>query len=225
MVLNDYLQTISPDEVIYLGCDSIDKAKYKSNGSGFVYIGYAKDAPVKLYGKRYVRRTYPHECDYGGMTVIVEGTEAGRYWFWHEEDPSVPLKEVPMQDDPIPFENLLVAIAKQTIADYRHKLRTEIRNAHLTDMMEVDDLISVCRKTTDLEFLKGSNIGDYMIQSVEDEERIFWKYPKALKYEAEKKTKFLEKKRAELMRERIKKNESKKYAHIKGRSVWNGADR
>lgn len=225
MVLTGYLSTISPDEIIYLGCDSIEKAKFKSNGSGFVFIGYAKDAPVDKFGQRIVRDTYPHECDYGGMTVIIEGTEAGKYWFWHEEDPSVPIKEVPLQADPEPFENLLVAIAKQTITDYRLKLKYEIKRARPTHMMEVNDIIGFCRRNADLEFLKGSNVGKYMIQAVEDEELIFWMYPKARKMDPEKKAKFIDEKRAEILSERLKKAEKKLYAKIKGRSIRHDTDR
>ena len=224
MVLNDYLKTIPSNEIIYLGCDSIEKAKFKSNGSGFVFIGHKEDAPVDKFGQRIVRDAYPHECDYGGMTVIIEGIEAGKYWFWHEEDPTVPFRETPQQADPEPFENLLVAIAKQTITDYRLKLKYEIKHARPTHMMEVDDIIGLCRRNADLSFLKGSNVGDYMIQAVEDEERIFWRYPKARKMDSEKKAKFIDEKRGELLRERLKKKEKRLYAQIKGRSVRHDTD-
>lgn len=225
MVLAEYLKTIPTDEIIYLGCDSIDKAKFKSNGSGFVFIGCAKNAPIDKFGQRIVRSTYPHECDYGGMTVIIEGIEAGKYWFWHDEDPSVPLKEIPLQTNPEPFENLLVAIARQTITDYRLKLKYEIRRTRPTHMMEVDDVIRFCRRNADLEFLKGSNVGEYMIQAVEDEERIFWMYPKARKMDPEKKAKFIDEKRAEIIKDRLKKAEKKLYAKIKGRSIKHDTDR
>ena len=222
MVLAEYLKTIPAKEIIYLGCDSIEKAKFKSNGSGFVFIGYAENAPVDKFGQRIVRSTYPHETDYGGMTVIIEGTEAGKYWFWHEEDPSVPFKEVPLQTNPEPFENLLVAIARQTITDYRLKLKYEIKHARPTNISEVDDIIGYCRRNADLSFLKGSSVGDYMIQAVEDEERIFWMYPKARKMEPEKKAKFVDEQRAKILSERLKKAEKKMYAKIKGRSVKHG---
>ena len=224
MVLVEYLKSIPANEIIYLGCDSIEKAKFKSNGSGFVFIGHKEDAPIDKFGQRIVRDAYPHECDYGGMTVIIEGIEAGKFWFWHDEDPSVPLKEIPLQTNPEPFENLLVAIARQTITDYRLKLKYEIKHARPTNISEVDDIIGYCRRNADLSFLKGSSVGDYMIQAVEDEERIFWMYPKARKMEPEKKAKFVDEQRAKILSERLKKAEKKMYAKIKGRSVRHDKD-
>ena len=109
--------------------------------------------------------------------------------------------------------------------DYRLKLKYEIRRTRPTHMMEVDDVIRFCRRNADLEFLKGSNVGEYMIQAVEDEERIFWMYPKARKMDPEKKAKFIDEKRAEIMRDRLKKAEKKLYAKIKGRSVRHDKDR
>lgn len=218
MVLREWLEQ-NPDEVVYIGCEGKNSKSIKTNGSGFVYIGYAKDAPTEQFGDRNILRIYPHECDYYGMTIIVNGMEQGKFWLWNECDPEVPVKEVPLPESDEPYETLLMALARQTAQDYRSLIRGYIRMNDPTEMSEVDDIIRTVRKIADLEFLQGSQTGAYLIQRVEDEERIFWKYPKARYYPPEKRNAFFDRKRKELMTERVKQQEKSMYATIKGRSV------
>ena len=70
-----------------------------------------------------------------------------------------------------------------------------------------------------MDFLKGSGTGDYLIKATEDEERIFYLYPKARNMPYERRYKFLKEKQQELMHERIKEQEKTMYATIRGRSV------
>ena len=219
MVLNDYLATIEPDTVIYLGCQSSERKKYKSNGSGFVFIGYAKDVPVDLYGKDTVMDVYPHVTDIPGTTILINGIAHGSYWTWHEYDPEVPLSEPPYQCGENAFENLLNAIAKVCIQDYRVSLNSAIRHARPQDDIELNDVIYVCRQTADLDFLRGSNVGDYMIQVVEDEARVLWKNPKYRNKDAIVRQMLVDKKRKELQTERVRRQAKLKYATIRGRSV------
>ena len=218
MVLKEYLKALNPDEVIYLGCDSENKRKFKCNGSGFIYIGHAKNAPVDEYGDATIMDIYPHETDYYGTTILIQGTVHGSYWIWHECDPKVPVMELGYQQSDEIFENLLISIARLCVQDYRSKLIHEIKRVKPIDMNEVDAVISYCRMTSDLDFLSDSGIGQYLIQAVEDEVRVLYKYPKIPK-DYEKRYKFLREKRHEVQRERLKKQEKSKYATIKGKSV------
>lgn len=225
MVLNDFLKTISPDDVVYLGCVTAAKRKTsKTNGSGFVYIGYAKNVPVQVYGEREVMETFPHESDHPGLTVLIGGMDHGNYWIWHECDPSVPITRIGLGASDICFENLLIGIAKQTIADYKASLYSKMREVRPTHIMEVDDIIKFCRQKEDLSFLLGSGMGEYLIQAVEDELRVNFMYPKAKKMEYEKRYQFMREKRHEVQRERLKKHEKALYASIKGRSVNHDVD-
>ena len=219
MVLKEWLSQRDPDEVIYLGCEGKNDKSIKTNGSGFIFIGHAKNAPVQQFGDRNIISIYPHETDYYGMTIIIDGMEHGKYWIWHECDPDVPIVEMPMTVSDEPFEALLMALARQTAQDYRVLIRGYIRMRNPTALSEVNDIIRTARKVADLEFLEGSQTGAYLIQRVEDEERIFWKHPKARYYPPEKRNAFFDRKRKELMTERVKQQEKKLYATIKGRSV------
>ena len=223
MVLNDWIAEHGPDDVIYLGCEC-EKTESKINGSGFVFIGRAKDAPVEVFGKRYVLRTYPHETDYPGMTIIIYGDEHGKFWMWNECDPSVPLRDDLYCENDSSYENVLMAVARQTIADYKALIYKTIRDTDPTDISEINDIIRSSRKTADLDFLKSSGVGDYLIRSVEDEIRIEFLYPKIRKWPYEKRYDFIKKKKKEMLRERVKKNEKAAYATIKGRSVYHAAD-
>ena len=219
MVLTDYIQSIPPETVIYLGCKAKEKGRNKSNGAGFIFIGHAKDAPLDEYGKETVVDVYPHTIDWPGTTVLINGMAHGNYWSWHEYDPSVPYYHKPYQSSEGSFENLLMAIARACIQDYRNDLAHAIKRIKPQDEMEFDDLVKVCRRKADLYFLKGSGVGEYMIQAIEDEAKILWKYPKARKMTGERRQRFISEKRGEMMRERVLSKARAKYAAIKGRSV------
>lgn len=224
MVLKDFIQSIDPNEVVYLGCDSLDKRKIKCNGSGFVYIGLAQHAPVGMYGDRTVLETYPHYTDYPGTTILINGLEHGSYWTWNEYDPAVPLNDIGYQQNETVFENLLMAIARLAVLDYKQLLHSTLKRVNPTDMMEVEDIIAFCRRKGDLDFLLSSNMGQYLIQAVEDELRVEFKYPKVRKMPYYTRYDFLRKKRHEEITERVKRQAKSRYATIKGRSVNHDLD-
>ena len=224
MVLREWIEKASPQTLVYIGCDSKNYTARKTNGSGFVYIGYAETAPVDEYGDRYIQRVYPHDTDYPGTTVIIDGIEHGEYWTWHECDPDVPSRIDLYTENDAPFEDLIMAVAKVAVIDYKRMISTKVKCDKPTHLMEVDDIIGFCRRKADLDFLKGSNIGEYLIRAVEDEVRIEWMYPKVHKMPYEKRYDFMKKKRRELMQERIKEQEKSIYATIKGRSVRRDMD-
>ena len=218
MNLKEWLEEKAPDKVIYLGCDSTNRTKKKTNGSGFVFIGYARDVPIEFFGDRNIREVYPHTSNHPGTTVIIEGLEQGKYWMWNEYNKDEIVPEVYVDSDAA-FEELLMAIAKQTISEYRDHVRAYLARRKPETPEEIDLVIKVCRDESDLDFLKGSGTGDYLIKATEDEERIFYLYPKARNMPYERRYKFLKEKQQELMHERIKEQEKTMYATIRGRSV------
>ena len=219
MVLNDWLASADPDGLIYLGCEGKNSAKVKVNGSGFVYIGYAKNAPAEEFGTRTIMKIYPHESDFPGTAVIIDGKEHGKFWMWHECDPDAPVKDDVYIDNDSSYEHLLMAIAKQAVYDYKIQIKHVIRTNKPKTVAGLMKCIRFARRNSDLDFLEGSSVGEYMIQTIEDEVKVEFLYPKIKNMPYDRRAKFLEEKRQELLHERYQENEKKAYAKIKGRSV------
>jgi hypothetical protein len=221
MVLKEWLSG-HPDEVVYIGCDSTFSTKIKANGSGFIYIGYAKNAPHN-FDDREVKEIYERTFDIPGTILIVEGLEVGKYWTWHEADPSVPAWECDYTGSPEPFEELFMGIAKLTAKDYQAMLMKELRERKPQTTARIDSIITACRKKAILKeglgFLKGTNTGEYLIQAVEDQVKIRYMHPDLIKLPYEDRYEEFQKKRKELRNTRVKASEKSLYATIKGRSV------
>ena len=73
--------------------------------------------------------------------------------------------------------------------------------------------------TDGLEFLKGTSLGEYLIQATEDQVVVLYTHPDLAKLPYEKRYDAMLEKRKELQRERLKQKEKSMYATIKGRSV------
>lgn len=224
MVLRDWL-TLHPKEVVYIGCDSTFSnkgTKTKANGSGFVYIGYAKDAPND-FDDREIKEIYPRTVDIPGVILIIEGLEVGKYWTWHEKDPSVPKWEPKYEANTDQFEELLMGIVKLTVRDYQRKLMDELKEKKPKTKARMNEVIQRFRKkamvTDGLEFLKGTSLGEYLIQATEDQVVVRYTHPDLAKLPYEKRYDSMLEKRKELQRERLKQKEKNMYATIKGRSV------
>ena len=221
MVLKEYMNTIDPDEVIYLGCQNPKREKYKANGSGYFFIGHARDAPVEEYGDTEVTDAYPHYMDYPGTTILIYGTVHGGYWTWHEYDPRVPLNDKNYAVSDLAFENLMIALAKSSISEYRNTINKYMKRMKPENMTEVEDVLYVCRKKCreSLDFVSGSGMGEYLITAVEDEVRVLFEHPEFKKLEYDKKYDAVTSERRRLQRERVRKSAKSRYATIKGKSV------
>ncbi len=195
-------------ELIYLGGDE---------SSGFIWIGPAADMPKK-YLKLEVIETYPHTVDYPGTTVIVHSDERRALWSWHECDPKVKRKKLEFNCTEVEIENLLVGIAKQCASDYRGMIRRRIKSyPDRRKHQEIDKAILKARKAMDLDFLEASETGRYVIQGIEDEERIMAYYPHCMEMPYEKRYKFIRNKRQQMIAKRAM--EKDVYAKIRGKSV------
>ena len=231
MVLTDFLKTIEPDSVIYIGYRDVKrknerKQETKKNydmSSGFVYIGYAKDAPVDVYGKEIVTSTYQHIVDIPGLTITLKPRTMPKtqtYWFWHEIDPTKKRTDSAYYSDTSMFENLLIGIAKQAVNDYQTALRSRLKVAHIKTESGLERIISVCRKAADLDFLSASGTGQNLITAAEDDIRIDFRHPEIKKIvDTKKKAAKYQKALHELHTERVKAEAKTRYATIKGKSV------
>lgn len=223
MVLREWLSG-HPDEVVYIGCDSKTSTKTKANGSGFVYIGYARDAPNDFDGRE-VKDIYPRTFDITGMVLIIEGLEVGKYWTWHEKDPSVPKWNPPYTEDTEPFEELLMGVVKLTVRDYQRMLMRELKAKKPKTTARIASVLRDCRRRAmnktdvDLEFLRGTSFGEYLIQATEDQAQVRYLNPEISKLPYEDRYALIKEQREKIRRERIRKQEETMYATIKGRSV------
>jgi hypothetical protein len=225
MDLKRAIKLLDPDTVVYLGSNqqSIGKKNKSDKGSGFFYIGFAKDAPVEEYGDIKITDVYDREVDYHGKIILLDTKVKMSCWFWHEYDSSVPTVETPYTQDTEPYENILIQVVKNDISDYRLLLSKEIKKKKPCTMEGVDLLIKRIRKKSGklLEFESGTNIGEYLISAVEDEIRTYWLHPNLKKMtDYDKRAKIIKDERRRLQTERVKQNAPSRYATIKGRSVY-----
>ena len=215
MTLGDYLNKHQLSDLIYLG---------GSNSSGYIWIGPAIDVPEEQLNKQVVE-TYPHDTDVPGTTVIVKSAEHGSYWFWHECDPNAPqgtTDELRCTDTAI--ENLLIGIAKQCASDYRNAIRSQMKKVPKDRRYQViEAAIRELQMSVDTEFLKGSSTGRYILQTVEDEERVAARYPEYLDMTGDARNAFMQKRLKEISAKRVYRKEKDMYATIKGRSVKHNA--
>lgn len=233
MVLIDLLKRLQPDEVIYLAVKQTTATgsvqRHCGAGSGYIYIGHAKDINLDLLGNREVHDAYHREVDYPGTVIIIEGAECGRYWFWHECDPRVPLNEKPYTTHVHPYEDLYFAIFRQTLIDYRSIINEKMKKVKPTHIDEVNDIIYVSHKQADkaglFEFMAGSASGQNLIRDLEDEIRITFQHPEIQKIKKpQDRVAAFRRERSKILLDRAKKNEKAKYATIKGRSVNHDLD-
>jgi hypothetical protein len=121
------------------------------------------------------------------------------------------------------FEELLMGIVKLTVRDYQRKLMDELKEKKPKTKARMNEVIQRFRKkamvTDGLEFLKGTCLGEYLIQSTEDQVVVRYTHPDLAKLPYEKRYDSMLEKRKELQRERLKQKEKSMYATIKGRSV------
>ena len=230
MDLREMISKLKTDDVIYLGCQPTKNGKVRNMacGSGFFYIGYADGIDLERYGDREVVDAYPHETDYPGITILISGVEHGKYWMWHEYDPSVKPSDRFFCPNPGVFEELYFAIYSQCIKDYRKIIRENMKGQP-TDIAEVEDILVFSRRKASAEkiidFLEGNASGQNLLREVDDEIRVMFLHPEINKIgESEKKFAALRKAKAELRAERVRKSERKLYAKIKGRSVNHDMD-
>lgn len=230
MDLREMISKLKTDDVIYLGCQPTKNGKVRNMacGSGFFYIGYADGIDLERYGDREVVDAYSHETDYPGITILISGVEHGKYWMWHEYDPSVKPSDRFFCPNPGVFEELYFAIYSQCIKDYRKIIRENMKGQP-TDIAEVEDILVFSRRKASAEkiidFLEGNASGQNLLREVDDEIRVMFLHPEINKIgESEKKFAALRKAKAELRAERVRKSERKLYAKIKGRSVNHDMD-
>jgi hypothetical protein len=221
MVLKEYMKSVNPDEVVYLGCKHPERQKFKANGSGFFFIGHARDAPLEEHGNVEVAETYPHYVDIPGTTILIDGIVHGNFWTWHEYDPNVPLNDQNYAVSDTAFENLMIALAKSSISEYRNEINKHVRELKPKSMEDMEDIFSKSREKcrVSLEFVSGSGMGEYLITAVEDEARVLFKNPKLLKLDYPKRYEIITKERRKLQTERVRKSAKSRYATIKGKSV------
>ena len=228
MVLREALESLGPDKLIYLAASpsAVDAAAIRKSGagSGFMYIGPAKEINIDLYGNRKVHTAYHRTVDYPGIVIIIEGYEHGKYWFWHEFNPDVPVKKSPYTLHQHPYEDLYFAIYKQVVSDYRNVIRDEMKKVRPTHIDEVNDVINFCHRKADMEgmfgFIKGNASGQNVIRDVEDEVRITFQHPEIQKIKKQQdRIEAFRRERRNILRERAKNDVKAKYATIKGRSV------
>lgn len=222
MRLREVLRGMDPNTVSYIGCGGSTRQKFKPNGSGFIFIGYVADALNDIYQYlwRRVFKIYPHETDYEGQTIIIEGDDHGRYWFWHEYDPEVPFRELPYGASDTAYEEILFAIARQCVQDYKKRIRDYMKQIKPESMIEVEDAICKAKREADLDYLKDTGSGQQLIQYLEDDIRIDFLHPKwkTLK-DSGKINKLYRDAHDEMIKERVRKDEKKRYATIKGKSI------
>lgn len=218
MVLRKALRYLKQDDVLYLGCRGSTK---KENGSGYVYIGYVRNAPVDTFGEREVVDKYERYTDIPGTAIIISGTERGKYWFWNECDPNVPIRKAAMTGNYEKYEELLIGIVKQAVTDYKASIHKKTNDIQPEDEMEFEEVISRARHDSAeaLEFANSSEIGKYIVNAVEDEARILFKHPEIKNMKYDDRYEILAKKRKEMLAERVRKAAAGKYATIKGKSV------
>ena len=224
--LRETIRSMNPDEVVYIGCQGASREKYKANGSGFIFIGPAQAAWHDLdpYMWRRVFDLYPRTVVNPGLIILIEGAEHGKYWFWHEYDPAVPLPDKDITVTPESFEDILTTFAKQCASNYRSSIWRAIRNAdekHIRHSeVVIEEIISFCRTRVDIEFLQGTNTGEYILQTIDDECRILWAHPEMKKMDYDDQKKFIAQEKKKLMEKRVRKQAQSRYATIKGRSVY-----
>ena len=231
MDLREMISKLKTDDVIYLGCQSCKnvKARNVACGSGFFYIGYVDGIDLERYGDREVVDAYLHETDYPGITILISGVEHGKYWMWHEYDPSVKPSDRIFCPNPGVFEELYFAIYSQCIKDYRKIISENMKGTKPTDIAEVEDVLAFSRRKARAEkiidFLEGNASGQNLLREVDDEIRVMFLHPEINKIgKIEKKFAALRKAKAELRAERVRKSERKLYAKIKGRTVNHDMD-
>lgn len=233
MVLIDLLKRLQPDEVIYLGVlqtkSNGSVQRHGGQGSGYIYIGRAKDINLEVLGNREVHDAFHREVDYPGTAIMIDGAEQGRYWFWHECDPRVPINEKPYTRHTHPYEDLYFAIFKQSLNDYRSIINDMMKKVRPTHIEEVNDIIYVSHKKAEkagtFEFMNGSASGQNLIRDLEDEIRITFQHPEIQKIKKpQDRVAAFRRERSKILRDRAKKNEKAKYATIKGRSVNHDLD-
>lgn len=245
MVLNDILETYPDDELVYIGCkpERIPGLKFGSTGAGFAYIGLAKDVPEE-FSRRDVLEVYPRTICDPGTIFIIRGTERGRFWFWYECDPNVPKPDQELTQSTEPFENLLAAIVKSAIAEYTDLFKKVIKKRRPKTPEQLESVIQMCTKQLhegsasvyssrvlhdayigayaqdSWNFLAGTDKGEYCMTYALDEIRIDFAHPEIKKMtKPEEQYKAYRKYHKELILNRVRKDDHKHYATIKGRSV------
>lgn len=221
--LRETLRSMNPDEVVYIGCQGASREKYKANGSGFIFIGTVNTAlhDIDSYMWRKVLDQYPRTVVDPGTIILIEGAEHGKYWFWYEYDQRVPAPDKELTMNTEHLESLLAAIARQCASDYRSDIMQGIKNAgNRKDENTIEEIISFCRANTDIEFLQGTNTGEYILQTIDDECRILWAHPEMKKMDYDDQKKFIAQEKKKLMEKRVRKQARSRYATIKGRSVY-----
>lgn len=225
MVLKD--MHLPEDEVCYIGC---------KDGSNFFWIGQRKDVPEKFLDEEVVQ-TYHRQTDYEGTVILLDGLPkrffGGKaknvpgYWYWYECDSTIPRKKPPLLGSERCFENLLVSMARDEARYYKARLNDAIiESAKYKDCMdreEADEMVKQVREMckTNLILLPGSNVGDYTLLQLEDEARAKAMYPRSkwVKLKYQKQLEHIDKMVRTFKAERYKRNETERYASIKGRSV------
>lgn len=233
MVLREFLARLKPNDLIYLGMMHKTVAgvvqKVNGSGSGFVFIGPASDINTDLYGEREVYEAYHREVDYPGMVVIAEGLELGRYWFWHEYDPEIAIREPRYVTNPVQWEDLYFAIFSQSVKDYQSIIRKLVWGNKPTNIDELNDIIAAARKKAVIDgvlaFMENNASGQNLIRDAEDEIRIMFQHPEIAKIKkADDRIKAFRRERNKILRDRVKNTAKARYATIKGRSVNHDVD-
>lgn len=221
MVLKD--MDLQPDALCYIGA---------IKGSGFFWIGHRKNVPEQYLGTP-IAETDRRTVDAPGTIILLEGDckeffggkEPPGYWYWYECDPSAPKPvEGRLHGSPANFESLLVGIAKTEGYWYKNELRKALDSVHHDmDRAEAEELVrnvqTVCRPH--LVLLPESSVGQYIIQRIEDEAVARGICPRAkwVKMKFETRHNYLDRTVKKFVQERVRKDDHKHYATIKGRSV------
>lgn len=209
------------DTVTYLG---------SVNASAFFWIGRYKDIPKKHLTYP-VMKMYDRTFGYAGKILLCECEITGncQYWNWHEVDPDVPdiegaaCKNLPNDG----AEALFIAMFRSAGKCYAEVLRREIGFGHHSKKY-IESVIQKYRyMNKDVLFLKGTNMGDYILRHIEDRAivRGMCKRKEWNMMDHDAQTEYLEKGIKKLQEERAREAGKKRYAKIKGRSVNHDTDR
>ncbi len=232
--LGELLATLPPNELLYVAL---------RRSAGFRYIGYVKDCPTK-WNKVRVLEQSRHTCNYPGTQVTLDLISSGgrSYWFWWEYYEAQKAKEAKKrgeeydpEKDPDRIEHrfteyaensegwleLYARIAGDLASEYRSEIHRLITLSDAKTDISVNDAITEARHRVKLDFLCGSSVGLYTIQRVEDEEHIRATHRELLEIaDMDERAKEVERLRKELVLQRNRKNGLKRYAKIRGKSVY-----
>ena len=202
------------DTVTYLG--GVD-------GSGFFWIGYYRSIPKK-YWDLTVKGTYDRQTGYVGKIVICDTDAKGKYWSWYEINPDKDNEGVIHSMTVEGTEALLMGIFRGAARCYAEGLRRSVgfRVVGRTED-EIRRHVRHYRSLSkDKDILLGTGTGEYILQQIEDEAIVrgmCWRKT----WEAmsrDEQLKYLVEGTKKLRRERYRKLGEKRYAKIKGRSVY-----